>query len=131
MKIIVTGALGLAIGFIVGQLSRPKPAVPVVPNPLMAEVSDLIGRLARDDGFLDEDAVKVSVFMLEKLRGEKYSDSNLITRISYSEPRRICVYAAYDNGLVSTGYEFEFLRGDPGRGMGYASFHSVESIPGE
>ena len=100
-------------------------------QPLMPQVSVMVSDLASDSGFTDEDATKVSIFLIGKLIGPKPDNQNLITRISKSEPELVRVFVAYDFGIGFSGFEFVFRRGDPEKGMRWAHFESLEQIPSE
>jgi hypothetical protein len=97
---------------------------------LMAQVWKMVSESASDAGFSDEDATKVSVFFLEKLLGPLPQGHKLVTRIGGSEPERVRIYVAYD-GVKFSGYEFEYGRGDPSKGMRWAHFVRLSHVPSE
>jgi hypothetical protein len=106
-------------------------AEPPAPESPMSRVRKLVSDLASASGFSDEDAVKVSVFFLEQLLGPKPGGQTLATRVSESTPDRVRVFTAYDFGIGFSGFEFEYRRGDPNKGMRWASFSKLEHIPSE
>jgi len=106
-------------------------AAPPMPESPMSRVQKLVSELAATAGFSDEDAVKASVFFLEQLIGPKPAKHTLSTRVSESTPERVRVFAAYDFGIGFSGFEFEYRRGDPNKGMRWASFTKLEHIPSE
>ena len=95
----------------------------------MGRVQKLVSDLASTAGFSDEDAVRASVFFLEQLIGPKPDKQTLTTRVSESTPERVRVFAAYDFGDGFSGFEFEYRRGDPNKGMRWAHFTKLEQIP--
>jgi len=97
----------------------------------MSRVQKVVSDLASTAGFSDEDAVRASVFFLEQLIGPKPAKQTLSTRVSESTPDRVRVFAAYDFGIGFSGFEFEFRRGDPSKGMRWASFTKLEHVPSE
>ncbi len=108
-------------------LRADEPAKPT----LIQQISTQITELASTGGFTDEDATKVAVSFLEKLIGSKPADQKLSVRIVETKPEAVKVFAAYDFGIGFSGFEFEFLRGDPAKGMRYAAFVSLKHIPSE
>jgi hypothetical protein len=97
---------------------------------LMAQVWRMVTASASDAGFSDEDATKVSVFFLEELLGPLPQGQKLVTRIEGSEPERVRVFVAYE-GIKFSGYEFEYGRGDPKKGMRWAHFVRLSHVPSE
>ena len=98
---------------------------------LIVQVAKMVNELASSAGFSDEDAIKVAVFFLEKLAGPKPTEQKLSTRIVESKPESVTVYAGYDFGIGFTGFQFHFNRGDPNKGLRYASFVSLKHVPSE
>lgn len=109
----------------------PSPQSGATPKPVLLQVSELITELAKDRGFSDQDAEKVSVLFLEKLVGSLPEGQKLSTRITASSPERVRVFASYDFGIGFTGFEIEFGRGNSAKGMSWAHFHLIEQIPSE
>ena len=106
-------------------------AAPPTSESPVSRVQKLVTDLASTSGFSDEDAVKASVFFLEQLAGPKPADQKLSTRITEATPERIRVFAGYDFGIGFLGFEFEYRRGDPNKGMRWAHFSKLELIPSE
>ncbi len=98
---------------------------------LISRVAQQVSNLASTSGFSDEDAVSASTYILEQLNGPKSDNQELSSRIVSSESERIRVFVAYDFGIGFHGYEIEFRRGDPKRGMRWAHFVTLTLIPSE
>jgi hypothetical protein len=98
---------------------------------LMPQVWKMVSESASDAGFSDEDALKVSVFFMEKLIGPVPEGQKLVTRIEGSEPEGVRVFVAYDFGLKFTGFEFEYRRGNVQKGMRWAQFVRLSHVPSE
>jgi hypothetical protein len=98
---------------------------------VLVKVAKMIKELASTDGFSDEDATKVAVFFLEKLAGPKPADQKLFTRIDETKPESVTVFVSYDFGIGFTGFQFQFERGDPGKGLRFAHFVSLKLVPSE
>ena len=101
------------------------------PGPLMKQVDQMARKLAADDGFTDEDATKVSIFLMEKLVGPTPADQKQSTRTVSSTPTSVRIEVAYDAGLAGTIFEFEFMRGNVAKGERFAHFMLLQRIPSE
>jgi len=117
--------------FLLTLLALPVGVAEPTKLSLSSQVFKLINELALSEGFSDDDAVKAAVFFLEKQAGPKPVEQKLSTRVVESKPGSVTVFAGYDFGVGLTGFQFQFDRGDPDKGLRHAGFVSVKQVPSE